>query len=379
MKSLRNAVIEVVSVFALVLFCSSVQADISLSGDLEIDTSYTTKSTEDVVTTTGSDETEYDLGGRIKVVPAARKEAGNLFFEAKAEILAKTDNTDGNGVQVDDAWGKIGTSSFDVQIGRFEAWNLYDKSNDMLILEAPNGTARYEANYARGRMDGVGQLALHVTPSDAFGFELGLVYGQETADLDITTATDDPSTPTVDESADPGAVDANVVGVRPVINTKFGPVEFAVGADLLTISKQDDDGDGDISKVGFGARVKVVLGMATLGLNYASGTEEKTNFNTFTNATVDQPDETTNSMGGYLDLALGEGVFTLAGLLTNWEQDNNAFEKEHAQYYIAYAHPLPIDGAAVKFAVSQSSASDDNPLVPDSDALGFKVRLYYSF
>jgi hypothetical protein len=369
MKSLNIIGAMVASAFVFGVLFSPVQADVSLSGDLEIDTAYTTKSTDP-----DTDETEYDLGGRIKVVPTARTESGNLFMEAKAEILAKTDGT----TAMDDAYGKIGTSVFDVQIGRYEAWNLHDESNDMLIAEAPTGAARYEANYARGRIDSAGQLALHVLPGDAFGLEVGFVYGQDSEDLDITTEPDDPLT-VEDESEDPGAVDVNVVGFRPVINSKFGPVEFAVGADMLNITKQDDNGEGDISKVGFGARVKAAFSIVTLGINYASSTVSKTSYDVYAGETVDDPEETTNSMGGYCDLALGKGVLTMAGFFTTFELDSDDYTQEHNQYYVTYAHPLPIDGATIKFAVSQASASNDDPTIEDSDTLAFKVRLNYNF
>jgi hypothetical protein len=279
-------------------------------------------------------------------------------------------NQDGD-ASVDDAWGKIGTSKFDVQLGRFEAWDMFPKSNDMLIVDAPGGPGRYEANYARGRIDSAGQFAVHVLPNDAFGLEVGLVYGQDSEDLDFTTESG---------ADDPGAVGVNVVGVRPVISSKFGPVEFGVGADMVNITKQDGDGEGDISKVGFGAKVKATFNIVTIGINYASGTVSKTFYDVYTSETEDQPDETTNSLGSYVDLALGDGVLTLAGFMTNWESDDSAeYDQDHMQYFIAYAHPLPFEGAAIKFAVSQASASDDDPSVGDSDALAFKVRLQYDF
>jgi hypothetical protein len=348
MRSFKIVGVMVASVFTLAMLFSPVQADIGISGDLEIDTAYTTKSTDN-----GSDETEYDLGGRIKVVPTARTESGNLYMEAVAQILAKTDGT----AAVDDAYGKIGTSVFDVQIGRYEAWNLFDKSNDMLIADAPTGAGRYEANHARGRIDGAGQLALHVLPGEAFGLEVGFVYGQDSEDLGYV-----------------GDTDANWVGFRPVILSTFGPVEVSAGADMLTITPQDDSLEAEISKVGFGARVKAVFGIATLGINYASGTEGGTD-----TSGSDLDDQTTNSMGGYCDLALGKGVLTMAGFFTTLEKDSDNYTQEHNQYYVAYAHPLPIDGATIKFAVSQASASNDDPAIEDSDALGFKVRLNYNF
>lgn len=347
-KGLLFTTHAMICIFMLFLICTPVQADVSLSGDLEIDTSYTANSTDP-----DTDETVYDSSGRIKVIPAARTESGNLYFEAIAQILAKTDGTAGT----DDVYGKVGTSVFDVQIGRWEAWNLYDESNDMLIVDAPTGAARYKANYARGRIDSAGQIALHVLPSDAFGLEVGFVYGQD------------------DENLGYGAdTDVNLVGVRPVILTKFGPAEFSAGLEMVTITPQDDSLEADISKLGFGARIKATFGIATLGINYASGTEGGTD-----TAGNDLDDQTTNSIGGFCDLALGTGVLTIGGSLTTKEDDGDDYTQEHNQYYVAYALPLPIDGATIKFAVSSASASNDDPAIEDSDASAFKVRLNYNF
>lgn len=362
MKGLHHTAVIAISLLAALFFCYPVQAEVGLSGDLEIDTAYV--STTDDSTDPSTDETEYDLSGRIKVVPYARTESGDLFMEAKAELLAKTDNTDGNGVQVDDAYGKIGTSLFDIQIGRYEGWDLFNKSNDMLIVDAPNGVSRYETNYARGRMDGAGQLALHVSPSDVFGLEMGFVYGQESTDLGYTNTDGD----AVD-------TDTNVIGIRPVILTTFGPVEFSAGADMLNITPQDDSLDADITKFGFGARVKATFGIATLGINYGSGTEGGSD-----TAGDDLSDATTNSMGGYCDLAIGEGTLTLAAIFTTWEQDDNDYDKNHTQYYVSYAHPLPIEGATIKFAGSFANATQESAGGDiDSSASGFKVRLNYNF
>jgi hypothetical protein len=344
------------SIAVLFLIGTTVHADINLNGKLRVDTSYTTDSQENPGGSS-TDNTIYDQTGRFKLIPSIRTEAGNLFIEAKAEMLAKQDSE----MVIDDAWGKIGTSSFDVQIGRFEGWNLFPKSNDILICEAPGGPGRYEANYARGRIDSAGQFALHAFAGDAFGMELGLVYGQDDA-YDVGSS----------------SLDANLLGVRPVISAKFGNVEFAAGADMLSATPQNDSpgvsDDHEQTKIGFGAKAKAVVGIATMGINYASGTVENTV------ATADLPDETTNTLGAYCDLAVGDGVLSLAGFMTNWESDDIAeYDQEHLQYFIAYAHPLPFDGAVLHFAVSQASASDDDPTVGDSDSLGFKVRLDYDF
>jgi hypothetical protein len=342
MKSRSPLKTALIAIFSLFIFSATTFADtspITFTGDLEVDTSYQTSS-EDPDT----DTTTYDQGGRIKVSPAARKEEGNLFVEAKADILAKLDGS----VAIDDAYGKMGSSIFDVQVGRFEGWSLFDKGVDIIIVDAPNGAGRYEANFARGRMGDAGQVALHVTPNDVFGLEAGFVYGNEGDD--------------------------NLLGARPVIKTTFGNFEIAAGLDYLNITPKNDDADGEITKFGYGAKAKAVFGIATLGVNYARGEGGKD----ADGAHID--DVTTTSLGGYCNLAVGKDTLSLAAFLTNQEEDDSSFENQHAQYFITYAHPLPIDGAVIKIGASRATATQETANGDvDSDSLGFKVRLNYAF
>jgi hypothetical protein len=325
------------------LLCWPAQAEVNLTGELEIDTSYMTSI--DKNTYPREDEAIYDLSGYLKLVPAMRKEADNLFAEAKAEFLVSTDTWVGTG----DVWGKIGTPRFDVQIGRYQAWSLFEAtSNDMLIVDAPSGTPLYQADYARGRMDGAGQLALHAFVADSYEFEASFVYGSDE--------------------------DNNMYGLRPVINAYFGHVAVAAGIDFLNTTPKSESEQNETTKLGYGARMNAVFGKATAGIDYASGTVSGKDYDG-----VDLDHETTNSIGAWCEWAMGKGTLTVAGFWTNWEQDNNSYEKEHLQYFIVYAHALPIDGAAIKFAVSQAFASNDNPKVGDSEALGFKVRLCHTF
>lgn len=274
-------------------------------------------------------------------------------MEAKAEILAKTDNS----VGTDDVWGKIGTSTFDFQIGRFEAWCLFEKSNDMLIIDAPNGATRYEANYARGRFDAPGQIALHFFPGDIVSFELGAVYGKESDEED-------------EESEN------NKIGLRPVMNFELGPFTLTGGLDYVQTTNTVDDNKATIDEMGYGAKIQGTFGIAKLSLNYAQGTHSEQDASGF-----DLPDETTVSYGALCDLTFAENsVLTIAGYYTTWEQDNNSADKEHTQYVLAYAHPLPIDGTTIKFAISYANATENAAQGDiESDALGFKIRLNYAF
>jgi len=89
------------------------------------------------------------MDDRIKVTPHGKTVTVNFFFEAQADITANVDST----VSPDDVWGKIGTSIFDIQIGRFEGISLFDKGEDVKVVDAPGAPERYEANAVCGRLD----------------------------------------------------------------------------------------------------------------------------------------------------------------------------------------------------------------------------------
>lgn len=337
-------------------------AEVTLNADLEIDTNYITTNDDDsdrsnAVSNEDQETTDYDMSGRIRVVPSIRKEAGKLFMEAKAEILA---NLDGD-VTVDDAWGKIGTSMVDFQIGRFEAWDLFYKSNDMLIVDAPNAPTRYETNYARGRYGAPGQFAIHFFPTEAFGLEVAAVYGKELDDDD-------------DDVEDYN----NKIGVRPAIDVKLGNFNLFGGVEYVKAEGTIDDSidsQKESDQFGYGGRLQAVFGIMTLNLQYAHGIVGGKD-----DLGVDLEDETTDSYGAVCDLGLGSGALTLGAFFTTWEQDNNNYQKDHSQYYAAYAHPLPIEGTTIKFAASYATSTEETA-GPDieSDALGFEMRLNYDF
>jgi len=363
---MKRLLLVAVFMFAVLLpfslFCSPALAKVALNGDLEIDTSYLSTDDDDAdrndtISNTGQQTNTYDLAGRIRVVPGIRKESGRLFMEAKAEILAQLDGD----VTVDDAWGKIGTSLVDFQIGRWEAWDLFYKSNDMLIIDAPNGPTRYETNFARGRFGAPGQAAIHFFPAEALGFEVGAVYGNELDDDDD------------DDDAN------NKIGVRPVLDVKLGNFNLFGGVEYVrTECTIDDDSIESLkesTQFGYGGRLQAVFGIATLNLQYAHGIAGGKD-----DLGVELADETTDSSGALLDLGMGSSVLTIGSFFTTWEQDNNDYGKDHFQYYAAYAHPLPINGATIKFALAyatsrEETAGDDI----ESDALGFKMRLNYDF
>jgi hypothetical protein len=118
---------------------------------------------------------------------------------------------------------------------------------------------------------------------------------------DYTNYTDAGGNPVYEGTS--ASTGSNIMGVRPVVNATFGNFEFSGGFDMLMTTPQDDSLDAEITKMGYGARIKAVLDIATLGINYASGIVETTvpQYDGTGNLTghADEPDETTDSFGNY--------------------------------------------------------------------------------
>jgi hypothetical protein len=331
----------------------------SIKGNLEINTDYDT--TTDSSGTSDVDETKYDMGGRIKVTPHGKTVTGNFFFEAQADIMANVDST----VSLDDVWGKIGTGTFDIQIGRFEGISLFDKPEDTKVIDAPGAPARYEANAVRGRLDKPGQIAIHIIPSDAINIEVGTAYGTlVTEDVDETPTDDTDENVTYNE---------NLIGIRPVVAFTFGPMEAAIGMDYQSTSAQDSDAEYDSNLLGFGGKIKATFGPATFGIQYTSKTEGRTN-----STGTELDDTTTNSLGGVASMTLGPGTLGGGVFYTTSEVDGSNNTQTHTQYYVSYGHPLLVDNVTIKYALGGATADDDDDTL-DSSALGFRVRLVYDF
>ena len=76
-----------------------------------------------------TDDTLQDHRGRFVVAPMLHLELGDFFFEATGQLVAWVKNNEGLPlIAADDVWGKFGKQDFwDVQVGRFEAWRVYQK------------------------------------------------------------------------------------------------------------------------------------------------------------------------------------------------------------------------------------------------------------
>ena len=132
---------------------------------------------------TAKGDTTYDQDGRIELNAYSKHTAGDNFFAGKGSLLIRTDGD----AKVDDAFIQFGNSTWDLQLGRFEAINLFPLAKDTLIVHA-NDDYVYEANKVRGRIgDGGGQIAFHYNASEKLKFEVDTLYGDGDAKADDTS------------------------------------------------------------------------------------------------------------------------------------------------------------------------------------------------
>nr|WP_308873469.1 carbohydrate porin [Thiothrix subterranea] len=163
------------SVAILSLSASAMAADpvktFTFGGNVELD----------VTADDGADAgNNFGHGGRVLLNAVGEMKGDNYFVKGVAQPLVPFK---GSSLGYDDVYLQMGRDKWDVQIGRFEAANLFPLGKDTIISHAGGGEAKvYEANKVRGRKDDVLHVALHSKPSDQLKLELGLMHGKADSD-----------------------------------------------------------------------------------------------------------------------------------------------------------------------------------------------------
>jgi hypothetical protein len=298
------------------------------SGGLEWDSGYARYNAQDPATI---DDRFYDHRGRFVIGPLLHANVGQkLFFEATGQLVAWLKEQGGSKYQinVDDAWGKFGQKTvWDVQVGRFEAWPVYNKfpirdrdarpgvelneaagAFDLYTLEdtgalcspplATGGycTDIYEVNFILLREE-VGSVAVHIFPHRMLKLELHGKYGDQNgqtnhlggrfaaifqpADFIRLSAgaelrkqsqsspakLDPEGDGTFVERENGARLDRRGAGGGVVL--KFGPVELAGNGAIGIVDSWDQEGkpiaDNSPQIVSYGGYGQVTLGPVTLG------------------------------------------------------------------------------------------------------------------
>jgi hypothetical protein len=260
-----------------------------------------------------SEESVYTTSGRVQINVSSETKNGDNFVSAKASAMQ---NISGD-PSVDDAWIKMGSSKWAVQIGRFEANNLFPLGKDTYV--ASTGVTGYQGNVLRGRLGGNG-IAFTTSFSDSISVELDSAWG----DYD----NDDTNTLGDKEKA--------FNGFRPSITYSVEGYSLSVGFENVKM------GDTDISGSAITVNFDAIGG--NINVSYAAADDNGT----------DRSSANVNYTAGNFGI----------GVLSEDDSTNTG-----TSTYVAYTMPLlGVEGASITGAASSGE-----------DVSGVKVRFNYAF
>jgi len=188
---------------------------------------------------------------------------GRWFVQTQAEIVAneQQDEPAPTVINTYDLWIKAGLwKVFDVQVGRFESWEIYHRGMglDRYTLEYNGATDTnlsvpqiYGVSYAEFFPDEAGAAAVHLYPASFLRFELLGRYGQDTGGN-------------------------NLYAVRPAGILDLGLFKFKVGAEYLETMPQAVGQLGYLKQQGAGAGLQFILDpYFEAGINGAYGQQRE--------------------------------------------------------------------------------------------------------
>jgi hypothetical protein len=270
---------------------------------------------------------------------------GRFFIQGQAELVANqcqatTDVCTTSGTfSTDDLWIRFGEwNSWDIKVGRFEAWEIYHlgMGMDMYTLEragaqqfpvgnAPNLSTPsfYGANYLHDRPTeglGMGYFALHAYATEALRFEL---LGEVGTD----------NTQTTGEAGGVVKTGFTYLGGRPAMIYDAGWLKFKAALEYqqrIAVMQLENQKDASYyrTRMGGGAALQFVLDPSfEFGLNAAYGKQEETNPSDLSNGDINKKNSfSTFSVGGFANLRLAN--LWMGGVGLNWTTQTNKFQDD---------------------------------------------------
>lgn len=229
---------------------------------------------------------------------------GKWFVQGQAELVGNKDQTQTQPLQgdTDDVWVKIGKwKTFDIQLGRYEAWEVYHfgMGLDLYTLERQGAVDAHFNTIGQGpvpiygvtnmfyRPGSMGAGALHLYPTDWLRFEVGTQFGDENG--------------------------LNGIGARPVAIIDFGWMKLKGGAEWKQQTPINVGAKGEQWNFGAGGALQFVIDpYIEFGLNYASGGQIQYDFS----EGLRSPSGTfeTYSVGAFANARIIDGLILGAGL-----------------------------------------------------------------
>ena len=248
--------------------------------------------------------------------------------------------------RMEDVYIMVGQKWWDVQIGRYLAWEVYYRGQGIELFTAEEagavgGPPIYWLQVTRGYRDESGQMAVHFYPWGAdcqgarryvglcdhsFGIEVSSVYGQE--------------------------LRQNNLGVRPAIDLQYHGFQLMAGYEYLRLFPQREQDNARSSFYGVAGRLQYAVPIASVGAEASWSKRDRID-------AQDQPDAegTLNpwmSVGGYVNFRAG---IHWPGLGYHYTSEKNSQltsegqreQRTQHQGFVSYLIKLPVRGLALKF------------------------------
>ena len=244
--------------------------------------------------------------GRLLLRATPTWSDGSWFVQGQAEIVANKDQSVAPPltVEADDMWIKVGKwGVFDVQAGRYEAWEIYHfgMGMDLYTLERqgasdPNGgdaAQVYGVTYAFYRPANIGEVAVHLYPTQFLRFELGSQVGNESGQ--------------------------NAYAARPVGVLDFGWMKLKAGAEYKDLKPQQEGFKAETKQWGYGASLQFIVDpIVEFGLNGARGFQDFTDSQGVHN---DTQSNATYSVGAFANARIVEDLLVGGGINYTFTED----------------------------------------------------------
>ncbi len=310
--------------------------------------------------------------GRVLLRVTPTYTDGSFFVQGQAELVANKDQSlrQPDVADTDDLWIKFGHwNKWDVQLGRYEGWEVYHMGMglDLNTLEREGASDEafsvpgiYGVTFAFNRPASVGQGALHLYPTDYLRVELGTQFGNEFG--------------------------SNTLAARPVGVFDVGWLKVKVGAEYKKRSDQKEDSQGNTKSRGAGAAVQLVLEPRfEVGVNGAYGLVDRIS----QDGRIDEKgSNTTYSVGGFANARLADPLVIGAGVNYTYLEDlhydpmlDRVDKFNHVQTFFAaqylFKRQLYIKGV-VAYAEGDFAPTFGEPVFENHMVSG-RVRLMYLF
>jgi hypothetical protein len=326
------------------------------SGYTWLDTGYMKQQNQQV----GSYDKDVNYAqGRSVLGVSYRRDVGPLFAEARAQFVAFDNELTKSQYEAhtQDVFVRVGGRIWDLQVGRFLAWEPYYRGNgiDRYTAEengALGGPTMYRLDYALGYEDEPGQGAFHLYPADWIAFELGGVYGQKSSQNDL--------------------------GIRPVLAIRRFGFLLIGGWEYVKQKPQDSSSKVKQNENGVAGRLAYTFARTTVGVNVSRVTVDTWQIDGQVNASSSF-DKT--SVGGYIESDFWNNVIGAGYHLTT--SDNKKGERNrHHQAFLSYCYRLPVPGLTVSGVLGFARAAledSDAKSSWENDMTSFRVRIRYDF